>query len=63
MRYRYINRAYIAHGAQHGLRCDPVRRPDGRCVVGAGKALVRFEDGEVAVVIRRCLRLTSKEAS
>jgi hypothetical protein len=60
MRYRYVNRAYLASGALHGLHCDPVRRPDGKCWVGGGKQVVVFEDGVEAVVIRRCLRLTSK---
>lgn len=61
MRYRYINRLYIAHGAPHGLICDPVRREDGRCIVGPGRALVRFADGYEAVVIRRALRVRRDE--
>lgn len=61
MRYRYVNVAYRRHGAHHGELCDPVRRGDGRCIVGGGKQLVTFEDGAVCTVIRRCLRLTSKE--
>jgi len=60
MRYRYHNRLYEAHGAPHGVLCDPVRKPDGRCIVGPGRALVRFQDGTEAVVIRRCLRLTEE---
>jgi hypothetical protein len=49
-------------GAPHGFRADPVRRPNGKCVVGPRHALVIFEDGETVVVIRRCLRLaTPKE--
>jgi hypothetical protein len=56
-RYTYRNRLYIAHGAPHGLRCDPVRREDGRCIVGPGRAQVVFEDGEECIVIRRALRL------
>jgi hypothetical protein len=62
MRYRYHNRLYNAHGAPHGVDCDPVRRPDGRCVVGSRHALVRFADGYEAVVIRRCLRLKDKQS-
>ncbi len=62
MRYVYVNRAYLASGAQHGKHCDPVRRPDGKCWVGGGKQVVRFEDGVEAVVIRRCLRLNNKPA-
>ena len=61
MRYRYINKAYLAHGAEHGVLCDPVRRDDGRCIVSGSSQLVTFEDGEQCIVIRRCLRLTSKE--
>jgi hypothetical protein len=58
VRYRYHNLLYLAHGAPHGVHCDPVRREDGRCIVSRDKALVRFEDGTEATVIRRCLRLT-----
>jgi hypothetical protein len=61
MRYRYHNLLYNAHGAIHGVLCDPVRRGDGRCIVSRDKALVIFEDGTVATVIRRCLRLVGKE--
>lgn len=60
MRYRYVNKAYRAAGSKHGELCDPVYRPDGKCWVGGGKQVVRFEDGVEAVVIRRCLRLNSK---
>lgn len=60
MRYRYVNRLYAAHGAHHGLQCDPVRRLDGRCLVGPRHAVVRFADGVEAVVIRRCLRLAGR---
>lgn len=38
--------------------CDPVRRADGRCVVGRSKQLVRFGDGRLVAVLRRRLRLT-----
>jgi hypothetical protein len=31
--------------ALKGRPCDPVRRPDGRCVVGSGSQLVEFKDG------------------
>ena len=57
MRYRYHNLAYIRSGAAHGRLCDPVRRTDGRCIVGRGSQLVVFEDGTRAIVIRRCLRV------
>lgn len=59
-RYVYRNRIYRGHGAPHGLRCDPIRRLDGRCLVGPRHAAVRFEDGTEAIVIRRALRLTEK---
>ena len=57
MRYKYINKAYIGSGAPHGTKCDPVKRSDGKCIVGRGNQLVKFEDGENCVVIRRCLRV------
>lgn len=39
-----------------GQPCEPERRPDGRCVVGRSKQLVRFTDGRLVVVLRRRLR-------
>jgi hypothetical protein len=39
--------------------CDPVRRTDGRCIVGKSKQLVTFKDGSEIVVLRRRLRLRS----
>lgn len=59
-RYRYTNKAYIRSGAAHGIYCNPVRRKDGKCIAYGGKQLVRFEDGRLCIVIRRCLRLTEK---
>ena len=59
-RYVYHNVAYLKHGAEHGIHCNPVYRPDGKCWVSSGKQVVIFEDGTQAVVVRRCLRLTSK---
>lgn len=56
-----MNKLYRAHGSCHGDLCDPVRRANGKCIVSRDKALVRFQDGTVATVIRRCLRLLSKE--
>ena len=61
MRYQYINKAYRESGSGHGILCDPVRRHDGKCVVGKGKQLVRFEDGTLCAVIQRCLRLDGRE--
>lgn len=60
-RYTYVNRVYLEHGAEHGDRCNPVRREDGKCMVSSRHALVTFEDGVQAVVIRRCLRLVKGE--
>jgi hypothetical protein len=40
-----------------GQECDPVRRPDGRCLVKRGTALVIFADGSKIAVNRRMLRL------
>jgi hypothetical protein len=60
MRYCYHNKLYLNSGAAHGIFCDPVRWPDGKCMAYGGKQLVRFQDGALAVVIRRCLRLREK---
>lgn len=42
-----------------GQPCDPVRRGDGRCVVGGSKQLVEFASGVRCVVLRRRLRVVS----
>lgn len=55
MRYVYLGDAWTAP-ALVGAPCDPVRRPDGKCVVGGSKQLVRFADGTEHVVLRRRLR-------
>ncbi len=59
---RYV---YVGHRAHKGRLADPVRRPDGRVVVGSGKgprnALIRWADtGELCVVPARTLRLYEK---
>ncbi|MEX0833892.1 MAG: hypothetical protein WD276_08525 [Actinomycetota bacterium] len=61
MRYVYIGDHWTDPRLK-GARCDPVLRPDGRCVVSGklANALVVFEDGRRRVVNRRCLRLASK---
>ncbi|BBO80817.1 hypothetical protein DSCO28_13830 [Desulfosarcina ovata subsp. sediminis] len=60
-RYCYHDRKYIAWGARHGIFCDPVRRPDGKCIVSKDKILVRFLGEEAPVlVMRRTIRLRSK---
>jgi hypothetical protein len=43
-----------------GAACEPVYNTRGKCIVGAGKALVIFSWGEKVVVLRRRLRLASK---
>lgn len=55
-RYLYLGTVATAP-ALKGAPCDPVRRPDGKCVVGRGNQLVRFADGTERVVVRRRLRL------
>ncbi|MCZ7645486.1 MAG: hypothetical protein M5U26_09415 [Planctomycetota bacterium] len=65
MRYRYM---YLGdrstRNALRGRRCNPQRRPDGRCVVSTrmATAAVIFEDGARHVVARRRLRLLEKTA-
>ena len=58
MRYAYLGDRLSAPTLK-GAKCDPVRRLDGKCVVGRGAQLVTFA-GETAprVVIRRRLRVT-----
>lgn len=41
--------------------CDPVLRPDGKCIVGGSKQLVVFADGTEVVVMRRRLRIVKAE--
>lgn len=56
MRYIYLGDRLTAAQLK-GQSCDPVRRPDGKCIVGRGAQLVRFADGLERVVIRRRLRV------
>lgn len=58
-RYTYLGDA-ATRPELRGMLCDPVRRPDGRCIVGKGKALVEDINGTQHVVLRRLLRLNSK---
>ena len=58
MRYVYLGDRMTAE-RWRGQECDPVRRPDGRCVARRGTALVLFADGSKIAVNRRRLRLTS----
>ena len=56
-RYRYLGDR-LTDAALVGRQCEPVRRPDGKCVVGRGAGLVTFEGETVPrVVIRRRLRV------
>ena len=55
-RYIYLGDR-LTDARLRGQRCDPVRRQDGRCVVGRGKQLVQFAAGTRHVVLRRRLRV------
>lgn len=58
MRYTYLGDKVTRDGLR-GLQCDPVRRADGKCVVGRrmASALVVDATGELYVVARRRLRV------
>lgn len=60
MRYTYLGDKHTDNGLA-GMRCNPVRRPDGKCVVSMkmATALVIDERGCLHVVARRRLRVTS----
>lgn len=64
MRYTYLGDD-LTDPILRGAQCDPVRRPDGRCVVNVAlaSALVQFADGSRGVVKRRRLRLNEKIAA
>ena len=53
-RYTYLGDRQTRDGLRDA-QCDPVRRPDGKCVVSTrmATALVRVEDGTEAMVARR----------
>lgn len=59
MRYTYVGRPGRITG-RYGQPCNPVRRADGRCIMGRKprNQLVVFADGALACVPARCLRLT-----
>ena len=61
MRYVYLGDK-LTRPELRGQPCDPIRRPDGRCIVGQGKALVCFADGTLCIVLRRRLRLRKERA-
>jgi hypothetical protein len=58
MRYTYLGDA-LTRPELIGMQCDPVRRPDGKCVVSGrmATALVIDAGGSRYVVKRRRLRL------
>jgi hypothetical protein len=57
MRYVYRGDRLTAPELR-GQPCDPVRRPDGKCIRGRnGNMLVVFADGVQRVVLARQLRL------
>ena len=55
MRYIYLGDR-LTDPSLVNAACDPVRRRDGKCIVGKSKQLVRFGDGRAVVVLRRRLR-------
>lgn len=61
MRYTFIGNK-ITDDSYRGMQCDPVRRPDGKCIVNIkmASALVVDGRGDRHVVPRRFLRLNSK---
>lgn len=61
MRYTFLGDK-LTRSELCGMQCDPVRRPDGRCVVTIkmATALVVDAQGRRHVVPRRRLRLNSK---
>jgi hypothetical protein len=58
LRYIYLGDRLTAPELR-GQRCDPMRRPDGKCIISVrmATALVRFEDGSIRCVLRRRLRV------
>jgi len=57
MRYIYLGDK-LTDSLLVGMQCDPVRRRDGKCVVGRSKMLVVDQSGRQHVVLRRRLRRT-----
>lgn len=58
MRYTYLGDKLTAPSLK-GMQCNPVRRPDGKCIVSIKMATALVEDrhGTRHVVARRRLRL------
>lgn len=61
MRYTFLGDK-LTRPALRSMQCDPVRRPDGRCIVNVrlASALVIDAQGQRHVVPRRRLRLNHK---
>lgn len=60
LRYRYLGDRFTDEDLVDAA-CDPIRRPDGKRIVGRNATmLVVFEDARRAVVLRRRLRLQRK---
>ena len=61
MRYTYLG-TKETDPALIDLQCDPVRRPNGRCIVSIKMATALVEDasGQCYVVARRRLRLNKE---
>lgn len=61
MRYTYLGDK-LTRPELRGVQCDPVRRPDGKCIVGKklATALVQLSSSERVNVLRRRLRLNGK---
>lgn len=55
MKYRYLGDR-LTDSSLKGKECDPVLRPDGKCITGGSKMLVVFENGVKHVVLRYRLR-------
>ena len=61
MRYTYLGDRFTRKDLI-GIQCNPVRRPDGKCIVSVkmASALVQGPGGDKHVVARRRLRLNQK---
>lgn len=61
MRYTYLGDK-LTDSALVGMQCDPVRRPDGKCIISVklASALVVDAGGNKYTVLRRRLRLNEK---
>ena len=62
MRYSYLGDK-LTDDPLKGMQFDPVRRPDGKCIISVkmATALVEDADGKRYVVLRRRLRLNKEQ--